>query len=228
MRDLRLLKSYQVFLNYPFDDGFREMALSMHFAVVAANRIPVCAKDLSLPDRVRVDMLVKAISSCQYSAHDLSKGKGEGENNYARLNMSIEFGMALFHDLITEGAAHRCAFFVASPHEYQAYASDLSGLDPQFHENGDLNMVKLVYDWLLFVDPTLKATQPPTADVIIKYTMFKEELKKINGSGKDGQPAHDEAQELMYQLCDTDGWWEWRKNPLGLRELPKLPLSFKN
>ena len=227
MRDLKLLKSFQVFLNYPFDDDFRDMALAMHFAVVSANMIPVCARDLSVPDRVRVDMLVKAVASCHYSAHDLSRGKGEGAENYSRLNMSIEYGMALFYDMNSDGAAHRCAFFVASPHEYQAYASDLSGLDPQYHENSDLMLVKLVYDWLLFIQPDLKATQPPTAVVVTRYADFKEELKKINGSGKDGLPTHDETQELMFQLCGRAGWWIWRGNPLGLRELPKLPLSFK-
>jgi hypothetical protein len=214
MRDLRLLKSYQVFLNYPFDDEYRDLALGLHFAVVAANLIPVCAKDLSAPDRVRVDMLIKAITNSQYSVHDLSRGKGEGAGNYSRLNMPIEYGMALFYDINSDGAAHRCAFLVASPHEYHAYASDLSGLDPQYHENSDLTLVKLVYDWLLFTEPDLKATQPPTAEVVSKYAEFKNELKKINGSGRDGLPTHDEAQEWMFQWCGAAGWWIWRGNPL--------------
>jgi hypothetical protein len=227
MRDLHLLRSYQVFLNYPFDAGFRDMALAMHFAVVAANMVPVCAKDLSVPDLVRVDMLVRALANCQYSAHDLSRGKGEGDDNYARLNMSIEFGMALFHDKYTDGAAHRCAFFVASPDEYREYASNLSGLDPLYHETSDSMLVKLVYDWLGSIVPDMKAAQPPTAEVIMKYGTFKEELKSINGTGRDGQPSHDEAQEFMYQLCGAAGWWIWRENPLGLKQFPKLPLSFK-
>jgi hypothetical protein len=226
--NLALFKSHQVFLNYPFDADFENMAYAMHFAVIAAGLIPVCARDLSVPDRIRLDLLVRAIASCQYSAHDLSRGKGEGADNYARLNMPIELGMALFHDFNTQGAAHRYSFFVATPHEYKAYASDLAGLDPQYHENDDLTLLRLVYEWLRFVVPGKLLGQPATADVLTKYGEFKEGLGKINGTGKDGRPSHAEAQEFMYQLCGSVGWWAWRENPIGLQEFPSLPLSRKS
>jgi len=60
----------QVFLNYPFDDEYEPLANAMHFAVVAAGFIPVCAKDLSAPDRPRLEMLVDSIIHCRYSLHD--------------------------------------------------------------------------------------------------------------------------------------------------------------
>jgi hypothetical protein len=63
---------WQVFLNYPFDEEFRPLADAMTFSVVAGGLLPLCAKDLTSPDRPRLDVLVSAISNCQYSAHDLS------------------------------------------------------------------------------------------------------------------------------------------------------------
>jgi hypothetical protein len=227
-QDLALFRKRQVFLNYPFDDEFQDMSYAMHFAVVAAGLIPVCARDLSVPDKPRVDMLVKAIASCQYSVHDLSRGRGEGADNYARLNMPIELGMALFQDLNTDGAAHRYAFFVGNPHEYKSYASDLSGLDAQYHENNDLTLLRLIYEWLRFVLPGNLRGQPATADMITKYEAFKVELGGIQGTGRDGHPTHGEAQELMYDSCAKAGWWTWRDNPIGLDEFPPLPLSLKS
>lgn len=225
MRDLSMFKKRQVFLNYPFDAEYEEMAYAMHFAVIAAGLLPVCAKDLSLPDQSRLGMLFHAILNCQYSAHDLSRGRGEGDANYARLNMPLELGMALFHNLYSEGRAHRYAFFVADPNEYKAYASDLSGLDAQYHENSDLILLTQMYEWLRAVIPGSLQGQPATANVLIKYDSFKRELTTINGSSKSGHPTHAEAQELMYQLCEAEEWWVWRVNPIGMEEFPILPLS---
>jgi hypothetical protein len=82
-------KSAQVFLNYPFDVEFENLAYAMHFAIVAAGFIPVCAKDLTSPDRPRLEMLVHAIDNCHLSVHDFSRLTGEGENNFAIPNSGI-------------------------------------------------------------------------------------------------------------------------------------------
>jgi hypothetical protein len=57
---LSTFKHAQVFLNYPFDAEFESLAHVMHFAVVAAGLIPLCANDLSVPDRPRLEMLIDA------------------------------------------------------------------------------------------------------------------------------------------------------------------------
>src|SRR5262245_60384773 len=98
-RNLAAYSASQVFLNYPFDSALAELANAMSFAVVAGGLLPVCAYDLTVPDKPRLEMLVDAIRSCHYSAHDLSRSKGEGPQNFARLNMPVEMGMALFHAL---------------------------------------------------------------------------------------------------------------------------------
>src|SRR4051794_6500471 len=100
-RELRGYSNFQVFLNYPFDDRFLPLADAMNFAVVAAGLLPICAYDLTTPDRPRLEMLIEAIQYCHYSAHDFSRSEGEGPRNFARMNMPIEMGMALFHALQT-------------------------------------------------------------------------------------------------------------------------------
>jgi hypothetical protein len=130
-RNLAAYTTCQVFLNYPFDEAFEVLADAMSFAVVAGGLLPVCAYDLTAPDKPRLEMLIDAIHSCHYSAHDLSRSRGQGPDNFARMNMPVEMGMALFHALHTQRRDHRCLFFVSSAHEYKAFASDLAGLDPR-------------------------------------------------------------------------------------------------
>lgn len=223
--DLASYERVQVFLNFPFDTEFEAMAHAMHFGVVAAGFIPVCARDLTAPDRPRLEVLVEAISSCQYSAHDFSRYTGEGANNYARFNMPIEMGMALFYALRVQRAKHRCAFFVPTPHDYQAFASDLAGLDPKVYNGNEHLLAALVYEWLRDVGKPM-VNEIPTVRVREKYGEFRQTLLKLQGSGSDGRPSHDEAQELMYQICSDCRWWVWRENPLGRIEFPLVPLAF--
>src|SRR5262249_17744050 len=117
MRDLTAFRQYQVFLNYPFDEDFAQLERALHFSVVAAGLLPVCAKDLTVPDRPRLDILVNAIANCHYSAHEFSRAKGEGGQNFARMNMPLEMGMALFHALDTQRREHRCLFLVPNPND---------------------------------------------------------------------------------------------------------------
>lgn len=223
--NLAQYKLSQVFLNYPFDDGFESFGHAMHFAIIAAGLIPVCARDLTSPDRPRLEMLVHAIDNCQLSAHDFSRLTGEGEQNFARLNMPIEMGMALFHALRTQRNEHRCAFFVRTPHAYQMAASDLAGLDPITYDGDDYSLVAGVYEWLRDSVQNPLTTSIPTASVKDRYKQLQTEMQRIAGSGRDGAPSHNEAQELMYRICSDCGWWDWRENRAGQLEFREVPLS---
>lgn len=225
--DYHSFQNYQVFLNYPFDEPFEPLANAMHFAIVAANLIPVCAQDLTVPDRPRLEMIVDTIINCHYSIHDLSRGKGEGSENYARMNMPLEMGMALFYALQSQRSQHRCVFFVDTPYTYHKYASDLSGLDPKSHYNDELTLVAIVYEWLRFVAYE-KINVVSTSEVKDCYSQFKLELAKLVGSSKDGRPSHDEAQELMYVICSDRSWWEWRNTKPLKSQFPSLPLTWKS
>ncbi len=216
---------YQVFLNYPFDPSYDALANALHFGVIAAGLLPVCAKDLASPDRPRLEMLVDAIVHCHYSLHDLSKCRGEGPENYGRFNMPIEMGMAMFHAVRTQRTEHRCAFFISHPHVHQVVASDFAGLDPINHENDDELALTGVYEWLRSVVRSPLLNLQPTVTVQEKYRHFKAQLGRIQGSTRNGHASHDETQELMYRICSDCGWWDWRSSKAGQIEFPSLPLS---
>jgi len=218
---------HQVFLNYPFDEEFAHLEDALQFPIVAGNLLPLCAKDLSTPDRPRLVMLVSAISNCHYSIHDLSRSKGDGFDNFGRLNMPLETGMAMFHALHTQHRDHRCAFFVPTPHDYQRFASDLAGLDPKCYHNDESILVRLVYEWLRDVVPPTIFNLQPTKSVFDLYHAYKERLASINGSGNNNTPSHEERRELMYQICQEVKWWDWRAATFGREEFPIVPILWK-
>jgi hypothetical protein len=225
-RNLAAYATCQVFLNFPFEEKYSSLADAMNFAVVAGGLLPVCAHDLTTPDRPRLDMLVEAIQNCRYSAHDFSRSQGEGENNFARMNMPLEMGMALFHALQTQRMEHRCLFFVATPHDYKVFASDLSGLDPKVHNNDDIRVVIDMYEWLRNVVPSALFNLQPTIGVLERFAAFKAKKDSVKGAGVGGRPSHEEVREVMYQVCAEVGWWDWRENRMGKDEFPIIPLAF--
>lgn len=226
-RNLTGYREYQVFLNHPFDSRFAELEYAFHYAVVAAGLLPVCAKDLTVPDRPRLEMLVEAIRNCRYSAHEFSRSAGEGPANFARMNMPIEMGMALYHAIETQRSEHRCAFFVPTPNDYKQFASDLAGLDPKCHNNDPGQLLSGVFEWLRGVVPLAVFNSVPTIEVTQAYGEFRQRLEDVNGSGEQGKPSHEETRELMYQMCAERGWWDWRNVKAGLQEFPHIPLSWK-
>jgi len=225
VRTLFGFRDQQVFLNYPFDEAAEHISSAMHFGVIAGGLLPVCASDLTVPDRPRLEMLIEVITSCRFSAHDFSRCQGEGEQNLARFNMPIEMGMALFHALQTQRRDHRCAFFVPSPnHAYQKFASDLAGLDPLRYEDENTLLVCL-YGWLLNLEAVV-FPRPPTR-IVDLYREYKHGQDLLRGSGRDGSPSHHERQELMYQVCSKAGLWDWRENSAGRQAFPPVPLAWK-
>jgi hypothetical protein len=226
-RNIAAYRPYQVFLNYPFDSQYLKIADALNFAVVAAGLLPVCALDLTTPDRPRLEMLVDAISNCHYSAHDLSRAQGEEDANFARMNMPIEMGLALYPALHSQRHDHRCAFFVATPNDYKRFASDLAGLDPQIHNGNDYTALALMYEWLRGVVPPQIFNEQPTVLVVERFKHYRERTVKLNGSGPGGLASHSESREIMYCVCAEASWWDWRGTKAGRAEFPPMPLSWR-
>jgi hypothetical protein len=150
-------------------------------------------------------MLIDGIVNCHYSAHDLSRCRGEGPDNFGRFNMPIEMGMALFHALKSQRTEHRCAFFVTAPYSHGIFAPDLAGLDPIHHGDNDRVLVGRTYEWLRDVVKSPVMNRQATTVVQDKYHEFCLQLQELKGGGGDGCPQHAEVQELMYEICGACG-----------------------
>jgi hypothetical protein len=226
-RNLAAYRPYQVFLNYPFDRGYANIGDALNFAVVAAGLLPVCALDLTTPDRPRLEMLVDAISNCHYSVHDLSRAHGEEDGNFARMNMPIEMGLALYPALHSQRHDHRCAFFIETPNDYKKFASDLAGLDPQCHNGSDLTALTQMYEWLRGVVAPQIFNDQPAVVVLDRFAVYRDRIGRIQGSGVGGCASHAESREIMYCVCAEESWWDWRATKAGKAEFPPVPLSWK-
>jgi hypothetical protein len=212
---------YQVFLNYPYDPEYEMHSHALHFGIVAAGLRPVCAKDLSTPDRSRLDRIMAAINSCRYSLHDLSRLDQPRHNNTFELGVAFTLSQASGLD------GHRCAGFVAAGLEHQRSLSNLAGFDlRRYHD--EISLVVNVYEWLRDIvrDPVF--SRQATAMVKDAYREFKSDLVQLEGSGHDGQASHDEAQELMFSMCGSRGWWDWRAIRAGQVDYPDVPLSWRS
>ena len=83
----------QVFINCPYDLGFRPRFDALVFTVVACGLSPRSALEGRNVSTPRIERILDATS--KYSIHDRSRCGGEGDANLARFNMPLELGMAM-------------------------------------------------------------------------------------------------------------------------------------
>jgi hypothetical protein len=93
---VRPLPAYEksVFINCPFDSAYRDLLLAIVFSVFAHGFVPRTARETEGEPEPRFSRILATIAASKYSIHDLSRFSGEGDANFARLNMPLELGMA--------------------------------------------------------------------------------------------------------------------------------------
>jgi hypothetical protein len=72
-RAARALASKTVFVNCPFDDGFKPIFRAMIFAVTSSGYFPSCALDATDGAEIRVRKIAKMIGESDWGIHDLSR-----------------------------------------------------------------------------------------------------------------------------------------------------------
>lgn len=106
-----------VFINCPFDDAFRGQLNAIVFTCVHAGFYPVVAGSSGQSGRPRLERILEALNACRYSIHDLSRCRGEGDENLARFNMPLELGMAMaIRGMPSPPGAHEYLVLVPDEH----------------------------------------------------------------------------------------------------------------
>jgi hypothetical protein len=121
-----------VFLNIPYDEGFRRLYLAYVTGIIHLGLYPRAT--IEIPGgRNRLDKIIELIRGCRYSIHDLSRVQLDRTPPATpRFNMPFELGLAvatakldrLPHDWFVYESVHRRA---------SKSLSDLSGTDPNIH-----------------------------------------------------------------------------------------------
>jgi hypothetical protein len=176
-----------VFVNCPFDEGYRESLDAMVFTIVNAGFIPWMAGSTGNVSVPRYERILEGLRRCRYSIHDLTRFQGEGAENVGRFNRPLELGMAMaLRSLGSEEAVHDWLVLVPDGHIYHRFVSDLAGFDPGTHDGSPNRVALCVLAWLV---------TRPTADLLIgpdvvmpKLPVFSRLRRELDARWNDKTP----------------------------------------
>lgn len=122
----------------------------MCFTILACGYVPRCALDFSDSGAVRFQEIVRIITECGLSIHDISRVELDEQSRLPRFNMPLELGADL--GLRIAGPARqrtrRSLILDAQKHRYDVTLSDISGMDIDAHGDDAGRIIKHVRDWL--------------------------------------------------------------------------------
>lgn len=135
-------RPFSVFINCPFDLPYQPLFDAIVFTLAYCGFQPRSALELVDSGEPRLAKIIDLIAGARFSIHDISRIELDTTTKLPRFNMPIELGIAIgmkhggrpklrdHHMLVLDGAEPgngRDRF------RYQAFASDLAGLDIKVH-----------------------------------------------------------------------------------------------
>lgn len=177
VRPARLAYDNQVFINCPFDNGYRPMFDAIAFAILACGFTPRSALEITDGGTPRIAIIVDLIRVCRLAVHDLSRIE-LSDGGLPRFNMPLELGLWLgagqFGD---ENHQHKkCLILDSEKFRYQKFISDIAGQDPAAHDDKPATVIRRVRDFLLTVWPDGAQALPGGAHIGQRFTEFQSVL----------------------------------------------------
>lgn len=189
-----------VFINCPFDDAFASGFQALVFTVFACGFRVRCAREMDDGSETRIDKLYRIIGQSRFGIHDLSRTEPDPGSGLPRFNMPLELGIFLGAKRFGDEAQKRKRALVldTDPYRYQAFISDLAGIDPRAHGGDPRQMVRRTRDWLLTVSK--RTTIPTTGPLLASYDRFAEGLTAIAGTaGLDpGNLTYPDFEQMIF------------------------------
>ena len=126
------LPDNSVFLNVPYDNGFRRLYLAYIAGLIHLGLDPHAT--IEIPSgKNRLGKIIDLVRSCRYSIHDLSRVQlDRTAPRTPRFNMPFELGLGVAVCEI-EGP-HDYFVFETVPRRVSKSLSDLNGADPYIHD----------------------------------------------------------------------------------------------
>lgn len=147
---VRPTRARSVFINCPFDEDYQPLFRAICFTILACGYAPRCALDFSDSGAVRLQEIVKIITECGLSIHDISRVELDKDSKLPRFNMPLELGADLGLRLAGPALQRQRKSLVldTETHRYDKTLSDISGMDIEAHGNQVSKVIKHVRDWL--------------------------------------------------------------------------------
>jgi len=167
-----------VFVNCPFDAGYKGLFDTIVFTIFDCGFRPRCAKEIIDSGEVRIDKIQRIIGECKFGIHDISRVE-LNENNLPRFNMPLELGLFLGAKKYGSGAQKDkvCLIFDTEKYRYQQFISDIAGQDIEAHSNDVETCIRIVRKCLN--DASGRKTLPGYKSIYSRYRLFKKELPEI-------------------------------------------------
>jgi hypothetical protein len=174
-----------VFLNCPFDDGYRPLLHAALFAIQDCGFIARTALEDVGSGETRLDKIVRIIGGSRYSIHDISRVEVGADNPLPRFNMPFEcglsFGAAAFsHPARAQG--RDLLVLAGEPFQDKRTLSDLAGQDAKYHGGSTSELIRAVRS---FLAAKAKTVLPPQtgirghSDIVERFERFKAEVEAL-------------------------------------------------
>lgn len=199
-------RARSVFINCPFDPEYKPLFRAACFTILACGYAPRCALDYSDSGAVRFAEIVKMITECDLSIHDISRVELDADSKLPRFNMPLELGADL--GLRLEGPSkqrtRKILILDAESHRYDKTLSDISGMDIEAHGNEVGRVIKHVRDWLSANRETGHPILPGAAAITADHEAYLKIAPDIIGELRldphDDMPHGDYLHVVEYAL----------------------------
>jgi hypothetical protein len=185
-----------VFLNIPYDQGFRSLYLAYIVGVVNLGFEPRAT--LGLPGGTRrLDKILSEIQGCRYSIHDLSRvGLDRNPPATPRFNMPFELGLTVaWEKFKPQEVKHTWFVFEARAYRVQKSLSDLNGADPHIHGGKVEGVMRELSNAL-----PRRQNQPTVPQMMKTYKTISRRLARIMANAGAKSPFEARVfQDLSYE-----------------------------
>jgi len=173
------LRSSHIFVNCPFDAGYRPIFNAIVFSVYDLGFVARCALEEDDAAEFRLLKIERLIEECRFGINDLSAVTLDPATGLPRFNMPLELGLFLGCKRFgpANQAKKRCLILDGDPYRYRAFLSDVAGQDIRSHGADPERAIREVRDWLLLASK--RTGLPGGGEIIEQYRRFQKDLPDI-------------------------------------------------
>ena len=178
----------QVFINCPFDDEYKPLLRCLLFVIHYYGYKPSLTLDTDKA-ALRLELIKQKIAAADYSIHDLSRIQASAADEYYRLNMPFELGLA-YGLKLGGGDTGKILILEEKHYSYQKGLSDIAGMDIHSHGGSAEKLVTILHDWIL--TNGLSADKSAPRRIWQRYNVFQSDLAdemKARGYEYDDETA---------------------------------------
>jgi hypothetical protein len=173
------LKSSHVFVNCPFDLGYKPIFDAIVFAIYDLGFVARCALEADDAGEVRLAKIERILEECKYGVHDISCVELDQDSNLPRFNMPLELGLFLGCKRFGgERQKSKVTLILDSErYRYQRFISDIAGQDIHAHRGEVGRAISEVRTWLAAA--SRRKLLPGGAEIAARYVRFRAQLPQL-------------------------------------------------